>query len=288
MSIKELFKKKKLVVSCEIFPPKPDYPIETVFSTLDALSAMKPDYISVTYGAGGSSCARTVQIAAKVKNDYGVETLAHLTCVGADKRATDAVLEQLKQNNIGSVLALRGDLPPEIPCGSGVEYHEYAKDLITHIKRNHDFCIAAAAYPEGHPRCASLTLDREHLKQKVDAGADFLISQLFFDNQSFHSMVGQLQALGVDCPVAAGIMPVLNATQIRRITELCGAKIPERLSKLLGRFGDKPAEMEKAGIEYACEQISELIQQGVAGIHLYTMNKPAQTKQILKMAGLRE
>jgi len=288
MSIKELIKQQKRMVSCEIFPPKPDYPIETIFSTLDALTAMQPDYISVTYGAGGSSCARTVQIAAKVNNDYGVDTLAHLTCVGAGKQATDAVLEQLKQNNISNVLALRGDLPPEIPCESGEEYHEYAKDLIAHIKSKYDFCIAAAAYPEGHPRCSSLALDREHLKQKVEAGADFLITQLFFDNRSFHRMLDQLQRIGVNCPVSAGIMPVLNAAQIRRITELCGATIPERLAKLIGRFGDQPAEMEKAGIEYACEQIAELLQQGVTGIHLYTMNKPMQTKQILKMAGLRE
>lgn len=288
MNIKDLFQQQKMVVSCEIFPPKPDCPVETIFSTLEALSAMKPDFISVTYGAGGSSCARTVQIAAKIKNDYKVETLAHLTCVGADKQATDAVLEQLTQNNVGNVLALRGDLPPEIPCGSGAGYHEYAKDLIAHIKSHHDFCIAAAAYPEGHPRCDSLALDRQHLKQKVEAGASFLISQLFFDNGSFNSMREQLQDLGVNCPIVAGIMPVLNANQIRRITELCGASIPQQLAKLITRFGDKPGEMEKAGIEFACEQISDLVQQGVAGIHLYTMNKPVQTKQILKMAGLRE
>ena len=286
MSIKALFEKKKLVVSCEIFPPKPDYPIETIFATLESLSAMKPDFISVTYGAGGSSCARTVQIASKVKNDFGVETLAHLTCVGADKQATDAVLRQLQQNNIGNVLALRGDLPPEIPCGSGADYHEYAKDLIAHIKAQYDFCIAAAAYPEGHPRCTSLELDRQHLKQKVDAGADFLITQLFFDNRSFFAMMEQLQRIGVNCPVAAGIMPVLNAAQIRRITELCGAAIPERLANLLAKHGHNPVDMEQAGIEYACEQIQGLVAQGVDGIHLYTMNKPVQTKQILKLSGL--
>jgi methylenetetrahydrofolate reductase (NADPH) len=199
MSIKALFDQKKLVVSCEIFPPKPDYPIETIFATLESLSAMKPDFISVTYGAGGSSCARTVQIASKMKNDFGVETLAHLTCVGADKQATDAVLRQLKENNIGDVLALRGDLPPEIPCGSGADYHEYAKDLIAHIKAQYDFCIAAAAYPEGHPRCASLDLDRQHLKQKVGAGADFLITQLFFDNSSCYSMMEQLPPASCQC-----------------------------------------------------------------------------------------
>lgn len=286
MSIKTLFQTKKLVVSCEIFPPKPDYPLESIFATLESLSSMQPDFISVTYGAGGSSCARTVQIASKVKNDYKVETLAHLTCVGADKQATDAVLDQLKDSNIGNVLALRGDLPPEIPCGSGADYHEYAKDLISHIRTKYDFCIAAAAYPEGHPRCESLALDRQRLKQKVDAGADFLITQLFFDNQSFYSMMEQLHRIGIDCPVAAGVMPVLNAAQIRRITELCGATIPDRLAKILGKHGGNPADMEQAGIEYACEQIRALAEQGVAGIHLYTMNKPQQARQILHQTGL--
>ena len=287
MSIRAIFDSKKPVVSCEIFPPKPDYPIETIFATLEALSAMQPDYISVTYGAGGSSCARTVQIASKIQNDYQVMTLAHLTCVGADKAATDDVLRQLKENNIRNVLALRGDLPPEVPCGSGEEYHEYAKDLIAHVKKQYDFCIAAAAYPEGHPRCASLELDREHLRQKVEAGADFLITQLFFENGMFYEMLEQLAKIGVSCPVTAGIMPVLNAAQIRRITELCGATIPGRLAKLIARFGDQPAEMEKAGIEYACEQLVDLVQNRVAGIHLYTMNKPQQTETLLKMAGLR-
>jgi methylenetetrahydrofolate reductase (NADPH) len=288
MSIRDLFHDKKPVVSCEIFPPKPDYPVETIFATIAALSEMKPDYISVTYGAGGSSCARTVQIAAKVKNDFGVEALAHLTCVGANRKATDDVLEQLKRQNINNVLALRGDLPPEIPCGDGHDYHEYAKDLIAHIRQNHEFCIAAAAYPEGHPRCPDLHTDRVRLKQKIDAGAEYLITQLFFDNRFFFSMVDELRALGVSCPVTAGIMPVINAAQIRRITELCGASIPKRLSSLLQRFGDNPGDMEKAGLEYACEQIIELVEHGVEGVHLYTMNKPAQTREIFKQTGLRK
>jgi methylenetetrahydrofolate reductase (NADPH) len=261
--------------------------VDTIFATIAALSEMKPDFISVTYGAGGSSCARTVQIAAKVKNDFGVETLAHLTCVGANRKETDDVLEQLKQQNIENVLALRGDLPPEIPSGDGDDYHEYAKDLIAHIRQNHEFCIAAAAYPEGHPRCLDIHKDREHLKQKVEAGAEFLITQLFFDNRLFFTMLEELRNRGVSCPVSAGIMPVINAAQIRRITDLCGASIPGRLAALLQKFGHNPAEMEKAGLEYACEQIVDLIGHGVDGIHLYTMNKPAQTREIFKQTGLR-
>ena len=287
MRICELFNSKKPVVSCEVFPPKPDYPVETIFATLEGLGELKPDYISVTYGAGGSSCTRSVQIASKVKNEFGIETLAHLTCVGADRKATDEVLLQLKLENISNVLALRGDLLPEVPCGSGAEYHEYAKDLIAHIQSRHEFCIAAAAYPEGHPRCPGLAVDRERLKQKVDAGADFLITQLFFDNQFFYSMMEQLDKLGMKCPVAAGIMPVLNAAQIRRMTQLCGASIPSRLASLLGKFGDCPADMEKAGLDYACRQIVDLVEHGVAGVHLYTMNKPKQTGEILRQTGLR-
>jgi len=287
MRICELFHSKKPVVSCEIFPPKHDYPIESIFATLEGLSELKPDYISVTYGAGGSSCTRSVQIASKIKNDFGIETMAHLTCVGADRQVTDEVLMQLKAENVNNVLALRGDLPPEIPCASGAPYHEYAKDLIAHIQSNHEFCVAAAIYPEGHPRCADLELDREYLKQKIEAGADFLITQLFFDNQLFYSMMEQLDRMGIHTPVTAGIMPVLNAAQIRRMTELCGATIPGRLSELLSRFGHNPSDMEKAGIEYACNQIVDLVGHGVAGIHLYTMNKPRQAGEILRQTGLR-
>ena len=290
MFIRELFKRNKLVVSCEIFPPKPDYPVETIFATLSGLREMNPDFISVTYGAGGSSCARTVQIASTLKNDYKVETLAHLTCVGADRQTTDEVLNQLKQANVENVLALRGDLPQgaQTDCSNnGVGHHEYGKDLIGHLNRNHEFCIAAAAYPEGHPRCPDRKIDRQRLKQKVDAGADFLITQLFFDNQLFYQMMEELSAIGIACPVAAGIMPVLNAAQIRKITELCGASIPGKLSALLQKFGDQPAEMEKAGLEYACGQIADLVAHGVDGIHLYTMNKPVQTKTILRQTGLR-
>lgn len=287
MRIIDLYFKKKPVVSCEIFPPKPDSPLETIFATLAGLSEMNPDFISVTYGAGGSSCARTVQIAATVKNDYGVETLAHLTCVGADRTATDEVLAQLKNCGIENILALRGDLPEGMEIAPGGVYHEYAKDLIAHLHSQHDFCIAAAAYPEVHPRCPDLALDRERLRQKVAAGASLLITQLFFDNAMFYRMLEQIRALGVSCPVAAGIMPVLNASQIRRITSLCGATIPAGLSALLQKYGDKPAEMEQAGIDYACEQIADLVSQGVDGIHLYTMNKPKQTKTILTQTGLR-
>ena len=287
MKIRELFSAKKPVVSCEIFPPKPDYPVETIFATLGGLSEMKPDFISVTYGAGGSSCARTVQIASTVKNEYGIETLAHLTCVGADRKTTDGVLENLKTENIENILALRGDLPAGVQSENEKGHHEYAKDLIVHLHRTYDFCIAAAAYPEGHPRCPEKALDRQRLKLKVDSGADFLITQLFFDNSMFYQMMEEITAIGITCPVTAGIMPVLNAAQIRKITELCGASIPERLAALLQKFGGQPADMEKAGIEYACEQISDLMDHGVAGIHLYTMNKPAQTKTILKQTGLR-
>lgn len=287
MKICELYTRKDFVVSCEIFPPKPDFPLATIFDTLNGIAPLKPDYMSVTYGAGGSSCVRTVEIASAVKNAYGIETLAHLTCVGASRQETDRVLEQLKRERIENVLALRGDLPAGDSCVAEYERHEFAKDLIAHIQIQHQFCVAAAAYPEGHFACPDKKTDREHLRQKVEAGADFLITQLFFDNRFFFELVEDVARMGLDIPISAGVMPVLNASQITRMTQLCGASISADLQRLIDLHGKNPAEMEKAGIEYACEQIRKLKQGGARGVHLYTMNKPVQTLEILRRTGLR-
>lgn len=287
MKICELFAQKDFVVSCEIFPPKPDFPMATIFDTLNGIVPLRPDFMSVTYGAGGSSCARTVEIASAVKNAYGIETLAHLTCVGAGRGETDRVLEQLKKERIENVLALRGDLPSGGVHAPDADRHEFAKDLIEHIRERHEFCVAAAAYPEGHFDCPDKKTDREHLRQKVAAGADFLITQLFFDVRFFFELLEDARRVGVTIPISAGVMPVLNAAQIKRITQLCGASIPTTLQGLIERFGADPAEMEKAGIDYACEQIHALKRGGAQGVHLYTMNKPGQTREILQRTGLR-
>lgn len=281
MRIKELYTNKP-VISLEIFPPKPETPIDTIIDTIDALSDLKPAFISVTYGAGGTSKGHTVKIADIIKNKYGIEALAHLTCIGSKRSEIDAVIEQLRLCGIENIMALRGDLP----IGSGSELMEqaeyrYAKDLIAHIKESDDFCIGAACYPECHIECRDSVQDLKNLKKKFECGADFLITQLFFDNNLYYSFIEKLDILGVDLPVSAGIMPVINKKQIERITGLCGASIPVKFKRILDKYGDNPAALKEAGIAYATEQIIDLLSSGADGIHLYTMNRPEVARKII-------
>ncbi|CUH95661.1 hypothetical protein P22_1736 [Propionispora sp. 2/2-37] len=288
MHIGELFKKKaKPVVSLEVFPPKPTSPIENVFNTLEGLKALKPSFISVTYGAGGGNSARTLEIADRIKNHCGIEALAHLTCVGLAREEIDNMLDRLEACQVHNVLALRGDPPAgEISFKQPANGYRYAQELIGHIKDRRQFCIAAAAYPEGHMECRDMGKSIEYLKMKVDQGVDFLITQLFFDNNSYYAFRERVLQAGIDCPISIGIMPVLNAAQIERITSLCGARIPEKLKILLDKYRNSTADMEKAGIEYACEQILDLRDHQIDGIHLYTMNKVEQIKTILQQTGI--
>ncbi|MCX7781549.1 MAG: methylenetetrahydrofolate reductase [NAD(P)H] [Negativicutes bacterium] len=287
MKLNEIYAREMPVISFEIFPPKPQTPIETVFTTLEQLTELTPAFISVTYGAGGSSAARSIEIASRVKNAYGVETVAHLTCANASRTEIDQILRELRDHHIENILALRGDPPAGEGYFSPVaEGYRYAKELIAHIKETGQFSVAAAAYPEGHLECRNLELDIYYLKEKTNQGVDLLITQLFFDNDFFYRFRERAEAKGVHCPIAAGIMPVLNVQQIKRITSLCGASIPEKLAKLMDRYGGVPSDMVKAGMEYACEQIVDLLENKVAGIHLYTMNKAEQTKQIIRQVGL--
>ena len=280
MKIKELFNNKP-VISLEIFPPKPEAPIDTVLDTIAALSDLKPGFISVTYGAGGSSKAHTVKIADIIKNKYNIEALAHLTCINSTKEDIECTLEQLRKSNIENILALRGDIPEVESLAPSDNFHyRYAKDLITHIKGS-DFCIGAACYPEGHIECSDSIADLKHLKQKAECGADFLITQLFFDNNLFYSFLEKLDILGVSLPVSAGIMPVINKKQIERITSLCGATLPVKFKRILDRYGDNPEALKEAGIAYATEQIIDLISSGADGIHLYTMNRPEVARKIV-------
>jgi methylenetetrahydrofolate reductase (NADPH) len=284
----DFFQQGKLVISCEIFPPKPTYPLETVFTTLDGLKEVEPDFISVTYGAGGGNAARSIEIAAKIKNEYKIETLAHVTCVGSSCTEIDNLLDRLYDNGIENILALRGDPPVGqkgfVQVAGG---YRYAGDLVAQVNGRRQFCIAAAAYPEGHPECQDRELDIRHLKQKVDRGVDFLITQLFFDNDRYYQFRDRIRKAGIACPISIGVMPVLNLAQVKRMTELCGATIPGSLQRSMDRYGNCAADMEKAGIEYACRQIDDLIANRVDGIHLYTMNKAEQTKLILRGTGLR-
>lgn len=283
MKIKELYHEKKIVISLEIFPPKLEMPVETVYRTLDELEGLKPDFISVTYGAGGKAKDRTVEIASKIKSDYGIESLAHLTCISSTEEQIKNTFKQMKENNIENILALRGDIPENtdfiVPIS---REHRYAKDLITEIRNEGGFSIGAACYPEGHVECENRIKDIKHLREKVDRGTDFLISQLFFDNEIFFRFMEELDLAGIDVPVSAGIMPVMSKNQILRMTKLSGCSLPPKFRRIVDRYENNPESLKEAGEAYAIEQMIDLMTWGVRGIHLYTMNKPDTAKRILK------
>lgn len=287
MKIASFYTGEKPVLSLEIFPPKLNYSLETVFKTIEELQKLNPKYISVTYGAGGGTQDRTVEIAAKIKRDYGIESLAHLTCVRHTKEEVDLILEELLKENVRNILALRGDPPEDDPSFdfTKTEY-QYAYELIRDAKRKADFGIAAAAYPEGHTECQRLSEDLRYLKEKVDQGVDLLLTQLFFDNRIYYEFLDKAIAIGIDCPIVPGIIPVLNAKQIKRIVYLCGASIPSKMLNLVDKYENNPNDMEKAGIEYATKQVQDLLDNKVPGIHLYTMNKSEQITQIVKNSSL--
>lgn len=277
MKTTELFKNKR-VLSFEIFPPKRTASIKTVYDTIEDLKELKPDFISVTYGAGGADNNKeTVNIASAIKNDYGIESIAHLPCINLTKEAVLDMLDSLRAAGIENILALRGDENPDYPPKDDFKY---ASDLITFIKEHGDFNILAACYPEGHKESASLVEDISYLKQKVDAGAEHLVSQLFFDNDLFYSFRERTAIAGINVPIEAGIMPVVNKDQIQRMISLCGASLPKKFEKIIEKYRDKPEAMRDAGIAYAIDQIVDLITNGVDGIHLYTMNKPYIARRI--------
>jgi len=287
MKIIELYGGEEPVLSLEIFPPKADYPLETVFTTLEHLRTLNPKFISVTYGAGGSNRGRTVEIAARIKREYGIESLAHLTCVRHTRSEVREILDELMDEGINNILALRGDLPEDEPeFDISQQDYQYAYELINDVRERTAFGVAAAAYPSGHPECPRLRDDLVNLKQKVECGVDFLITQLFFDNRIYYDFLDKAVTMQINCPVVPGIMPVLNARQIKKTIYLCGASIPAPLLKLVDKYDNDPEGMEKAGIEYASMQVKDLLNSGVPGIHLYTMNKYHQIAQIVKNVGL--
>jgi methylenetetrahydrofolate reductase (NADPH) len=278
MKISEMFKSKKAVFSFEVFPPKKEYSVGTIYRTLDELACLKPDFISVTYGAGGTAAnAKTSDIAYAVKNKYGIEALAHLTCINANRETVDEALKLLKERGIENVLALRGDRAEGvIPPGD----FSYASDLITYINENYTFDIAAACYPEGHPEAPDVEIDILHLANKVNRGASHLVSQLFYDNNDFYNFMYRLRDRGITVPVQAGIMPVTNKKSISKMATLCGATFPKKFVKIMNRYESNPQALFDAGIAYATEQIIDLITNNVDGIHLYTMNNPEVAKRI--------
>lgn len=278
MKICELFKDNHTVFSFEIFPPKKDGSIETVYKTLDELTDLKPDFISVTYGAGGSQpgCS-TREIVSIIKEKYHTESIAHLTCVNSTKADIDRAIEEFKEHGIENVLALRGDINPEI---EPKKEFLHASDLIAYMRERSDLSFSGACYPEGHTEAASLDEDIANLKRKVDAGASHLVSQLFFDNGHFYAFLEKARAAGISVPIEAGIMPCVNAKQIQRMVTMCGASLPVKFTRLIARYGDSPEAMRDAGIAYAVDQIIDLAANGADGIHLYTMNNPYVARKI--------
>lgn len=276
MRINELFK-TKTVCSFEIFPPKPTTPIESVYQTLEALKDLSPDYISVTYGAGGSQSKRTVEIASIIKNKYGVEPLAHITALYQTRQSVTDLIWELEQNGIENVLALRGDKAADIPP-AGV--FNYASDLTAYLKANSNLNIVGAGYPEGHFESENLQKDTYYLAQKVEAGISHINTQLFFDNTDFYSFIDRIRKAGITIPVQAGIMPIVKKQQIDRIVSLSGAKIPTSLSRIFAKYSDNPDALQAAGIAYATAQLVDLLSQGVDGVHLYIMNRPDVAKKL--------
>ena len=279
MKIRELFENNdKTILSFEVFPPKKTSPIESVYGKLEEICDLKPDFVSVTYGAGGTGGhSRTCEIASKIKNDLGVESMAHLTCVNSTKAMIDETLNDFKEHNIENILALRGDYVDGIEPQKDFKY---ASELCEYIRSKGDFDIAGACYPEVHLDAENEVEDVLNLKKKVDAGAEHLISQLFFDNAVFYRFLERKKIAGISVPIEAGIMPVTNKNQIERMVSLCGASLPAKFVKIMQKYESRPDALRDAGIAYAVEQIVDLVANGVDGIHLYTMNNPYIARKI--------
>ncbi len=283
MKIKAILEKVCPSFSFEFFPPKDNEGFDKLFTTITQLKPCQPTYVSVTFGAGGSTRTKTIDLVGRIKNEIGLESMAHLTCVGSDKEYIAAILDTLQAQGIQNVLALRGD-PPQ-----GQEKFEkpengfaYANELVAFIRANYDFCIGVAGYPEGHIECPDKKADLDHLKRKVDAGADFIVTQLFFDNRYYFDFIERAQNLGIQIPIIPGIMPILNVKQVQRFTKMCGSTIPALLMERLEAVQDDPETVRQLGIDHAAEQCEHLLQEGAPGIHFYTLNRSNATLKILE------
>lgn len=281
MKITEILNNGKINISCELFPPKTDDKFAEAKTIVHEIASLSPSYMSVTYGAAGTASGKTLEIADEIQNGCGVTALAHLTCVASDKSKIRDVLKKLKEKNIVNILALRGDLPDgcNFPLS---ENYKHASDLMQEISDFGGFCIGGACYPEGHPEADTIQDDIEHIKLKQEVGCAFLTTQMFFDNNILYNYMYKLLKAGVNIPVIAGIMPVTNVTQIKRIISLSGSLIPSRFKAIVDRFADNPEAMKQAGIAFATEQIIDLAANGINNIHIYTMNKPDVAGNIMK------
>lgn len=281
MRIDKILSDDKLHISFEVFPQKYGQPIEPILDTVEEISKLHPAFCSVTYGANGGASENTVKVASHIKNELNTPVLAHLTCVGSSKDDIDEKLVQLKDNNIQNILALRGDIIDKEKFAKKEDLL-YASELIEYIKLNYDFCVGAACYPEVHPESKNQNEDINYLKLKQDMGADFITTQMFFDNSIFYNFMYKLRSAGVSIPVVAGIMPVTNVIQLKKIKELSNANIPSKFLSIADKFQDDKDSMRQAGIIYACNQIIDLISNGVNNIHIYTMNNASVAKQIMQ------
>lgn len=280
MKIIDRLNEDKIHISFEVFPPKTDAGFDKVLDATDKIAALKPSYISVTYGAGGGTSKNTARIASHIKDDLGVLSLAHLTCASSTKEEVRSVIANLRQLGIENILALRGDIPEGMVFPTEDRFR-YAWELVEEIKKYGDFCIGAACYPEGHVENEHKADDIRFLKQKVDSGVDFLTTQMFFDNDIHYNFLYRIREAGITVPVLPGIMPITSATQMKRSQELSGTVFPRRFLALLDRFGGHPEAMMQAGIAYATDQIIDLLSNGVKNIHIYSMNKPDVAAKIM-------
>lgn len=288
--IKDIFQTGRTVLSCEVFPPKRNDDIYDIYRTLDEIQPYHPDFISVTYGAGGGTRKKTVAIAAYIQNICEIEALAHLTSVAMDETFLRQIVGELNKKGVHNVLALRGDQPKDMSDEAFQNrIFKHASDIIPIIQdaAQSDICIAAACNPEKHPESASVEEDLMHLRQKADTGVHFFITQMFFDNSRFFKFREAARAHGIQTPISAGIMPITSARQIGTSVQLSGSSVPAELSNLLAKYGDNPEDMRKAGIDYALRQINQLIQEDVNGIHLYTMNKSDVTREIFSQIHIK-
>jgi len=279
MKLSKLFESRKLTLSFEVFPPKNDTANDEIFKSAEEIADFKPDFMSVTYGAGGTTDKYTSTLAQKIEKEHSVPTIAHQTCVNSSKESVLRSMNTLKESGIENILALRGDIPEGYDYSRFPDF-KYASDLVEFIKKNGDFCVGGACYPEGHVESDTITKDIENLRKKVDAGCEFLTTQMFFDNDILYRFLYRIRDVGINVPVVAGIMPVTNVKQIERICKLSGTKPPQRFVAIVDKFGTRPEAMRQAGVAYATEQVIDLYANGVNNVHIYTMNQPWLAEKI--------